>query len=248
MEVKFIKCTASKLNSVPIVDGQILVLTDNVGMYYDMAGARTPCCANGTATLHGIVKLSDKYTSSAGSAAGSVGASSKAVYDCYTTLNTKINSVKKSTQFFSGSATKASSSTNTVFDFSDFGFAISALPTGTQGDVFMCDVLFTVNPSSGTYAGKIYKGNLVWTYTTSKGWTIYQYSSSLYYNNQVWVNTGTPWTSSVIQSDLSITYLGRLAVNVKPTTAPDPQPGYTVVMTLHNAIHFNGTTGALYSL
>ena len=41
----------------------------------------------GIATNYGNVKLSDNYTSSDGAASASVGASSKAVYDAYTTLN-----------------------------------------------------------------------------------------------------------------------------------------------------------------
>lgn len=44
-----------------------------------------------TASKYGHVKLSDNYTSSAGAAASGIGASSKAVYDCYNTLNSNLN-------------------------------------------------------------------------------------------------------------------------------------------------------------
>ena len=47
--------------------------------------------ARGTASAFGHVKLSDNYTSSAGAASASIGASSKAVYDFYATLLSSIN-------------------------------------------------------------------------------------------------------------------------------------------------------------
>lgn len=50
----------------------------------------------GTASAFGHVKLSDNYTSSAGAASASVGASSKAVYDCYATLLSSITSLQNS--------------------------------------------------------------------------------------------------------------------------------------------------------
>lgn len=251
MEVKFIKCAKSKLSSVPVVDGQVIVLTDAADVYYDMSGGRRRCVSNGNSSNPGLVKLSDAYKSSRGAASSSVGASSKAVYDCYTALNNKITSVKKSTQFFSGSATKTSTSTNTYFEFSDLGFSTSLLPTGTQGDVFMCDALFVINSTrTGYHAGKIYKGNLVWTYDAAKGdWTIYQYTiGQLYYDNQVWINTNPSWTGGSIGSKFASSYLGRLVLNITPTTTPDPEPGYTLIMTLHNAVHFSGIDGTLYDL
>lgn len=53
----------------------------------------------GTAYLFGHVKLSDDYTSSGGAASASVGASSKAVYDAYTALNNKTNTILKKTRY-----------------------------------------------------------------------------------------------------------------------------------------------------
>ena len=47
----------------------------------------------GTASNYGHVKLSDSYTTSAGAASASVAASSKAVYDCYTALNSNLTKV-----------------------------------------------------------------------------------------------------------------------------------------------------------
>ena len=52
--------------------------------------------ARGTASAFGHVKLSDNYSSSAGAASASIGASSKAVYDCYATLLSSINSLQTS--------------------------------------------------------------------------------------------------------------------------------------------------------
>ena len=50
----------------------------------------------GTASAFGHVKLSDSYTESGGAASASIGASSKAVYDCYATLLSSITSLQKS--------------------------------------------------------------------------------------------------------------------------------------------------------
>ena len=47
----------------------------------------------GSNSLYGHVKLSDNYTSSAGAAASAIGASSKAVYDSYTTNRNSITSL-----------------------------------------------------------------------------------------------------------------------------------------------------------
>ena len=47
----------------------------------------------GTANNWGHVKLSDSYTSSSGAASSGVAASSKALYDAYTTLNAKFNDI-----------------------------------------------------------------------------------------------------------------------------------------------------------
>lgn len=68
MNVKFIKCAKSKLSNVPIVDGQIIVLTDDTDIYYDMTNWRSRCVSNGTSSNLGIVKLSDSYSVSAGAA------------------------------------------------------------------------------------------------------------------------------------------------------------------------------------
>ena len=53
----------------------------------------------GNANQFGHVKLSDSYTSSGGAASASVGASSKAVYDAYTALNNKTNTILKKTRY-----------------------------------------------------------------------------------------------------------------------------------------------------
>lgn len=58
----------------------------------------------GTASNFGHVKLSDNYTSSAGAASSGVAASSKALYDAYTTLNAKINSVNGVVLFNNGNS------------------------------------------------------------------------------------------------------------------------------------------------
>lgn len=40
--VKFIKTTTDKLNSIPIVNGQVIALSDKPGLYYDMGNVRHP--------------------------------------------------------------------------------------------------------------------------------------------------------------------------------------------------------------
>ena len=40
MQVKFIKTESQYLDQLPIVNGQIIVLTDMSGMYYDMNNER----------------------------------------------------------------------------------------------------------------------------------------------------------------------------------------------------------------
>lgn len=82
MEVKFIKCTSAKLSSVPVTDGQIIVLTDSNTVLYDMGSTRRYASV--------VKSISDNYTSSAGAASAGVAASSKAVYDCYTACNNKL--------------------------------------------------------------------------------------------------------------------------------------------------------------
>lgn len=82
MEVKFIKCASTKLSSVPVVDGQVIVLTDSSMIYYDMGNARRTASP---------ISLSDNYTTSAGSASAGVGASSKAVSDCYAAAINKMS-------------------------------------------------------------------------------------------------------------------------------------------------------------
>lgn len=91
MDVKFVKCASSKLDSVPVSDGQIIVLTDANSIYYDMAGVRRRSAIYGTSNTYGLVQVSDNYTSSAGAAASSVAASSKAVSDCYSSLSSRMN-------------------------------------------------------------------------------------------------------------------------------------------------------------
>lgn len=56
----------------------------------------------GTANNWGHVKLSDSYTTSGGAASSGVAASSKALYDAYTTLNAKFNSVNGVVLFNNG--------------------------------------------------------------------------------------------------------------------------------------------------
>lgn len=58
----------------------------------------------GTANNWGHVKLSDSYTSSSGAASSGVAASSKALYDAYTTLNAKFNSVNGVILFNNGNS------------------------------------------------------------------------------------------------------------------------------------------------
>ena len=93
MEVKFIKCSKANLSNVRIVNGQLIALTDSSDIYYDMESGRTRCCSLGTSSNSGLVKLSDNYKSSGGAAASSIGASSKAVYDCYSELASKLDAL-----------------------------------------------------------------------------------------------------------------------------------------------------------
>lgn len=58
----------------------------------------------GTASSWGHVKLSDSYTTSGGAASSGVAASSKALYDAYTTLNAKFNSVNGVVLFNNGNS------------------------------------------------------------------------------------------------------------------------------------------------
>lgn len=83
MDVKFIKVNSSNINSVPIVDGQIIVLNDVASLYYDMAGKRYPAWGKSDGNVYGLVKLTDSYASSSGTAQEGVGVSSKGVYDLY---------------------------------------------------------------------------------------------------------------------------------------------------------------------
>lgn len=63
----------------------------------------------GNASNYGHVKLSDNYTSSAGAASASIGASSKAVYDAYTAVNNKVEKNSEGTITFNGNAVSSSS-------------------------------------------------------------------------------------------------------------------------------------------
>jgi len=91
MDIKFSKVAKASLSSVPIVNGQIIVLTDSDEIYYDMNSTRRRASSKATASNYGIVKLTDSYATSAGAAAGSVGASSKAVADMYASLVDDMN-------------------------------------------------------------------------------------------------------------------------------------------------------------
>ena len=46
-EVKFIKTTSAYLDTLPVVDGQLIVLTDISGCYYDMGSTRFPITSTG---------------------------------------------------------------------------------------------------------------------------------------------------------------------------------------------------------
>lgn len=85
MEVKFIKCAESKLSSVPIIDGQVICLTDGPGILYDMSGVRKYASK--------AYSISDAYETSEGAASAGVAASSKAVSDAYNALSTSISSI-----------------------------------------------------------------------------------------------------------------------------------------------------------
>lgn len=80
MDVKFIQTTFSKLNSLSIVDGQIVALSDQSGLYYDLAGKRYACAL-------GQVQLSDNYIQSDGNASSGVAASSYALNSAYNAIS-----------------------------------------------------------------------------------------------------------------------------------------------------------------
>jgi len=90
MDVKFIKTTQSKLNSVSVVNGQIICLEDSPHIYYDMGGARRRSLA-----------ISDNYTVSAGAASSGVVASSKAVADLYNYTTDSLSPVTLPTSYIS---------------------------------------------------------------------------------------------------------------------------------------------------
>lgn len=109
MDIKFSKVAKASLSSVPIVNGQIIVLTDSDEIYYDMNSTRRRASSKATASNYGIVKLSDSYATSAGAASSSVGASSKAVSDAYASLDSKITSLKHVTyEYYNRAATSVS--------------------------------------------------------------------------------------------------------------------------------------------
>lgn len=95
MDVKFIQTTSDKLDTLQIVDGQIVALSDIAGLYYDLNGERrngsTYNLPTANASRLGGVKLSDLYTSNGGAASSGVAASSYAVYQAYTDLNSKLS-------------------------------------------------------------------------------------------------------------------------------------------------------------
>ena len=198
-----------------------------------------------SASNYGHVKLSDNYTSSAGTAASGIGASSAAVYNAYNTLNSNLIRLNKRAHFFIGQATKTANSTNTSFTFEELGFTTSLLPTGIQDDIFIADVLYVIDTPG--YAARIYRGNLTWSYNTSKGWTLYQYNiGGLYYEQQVWLSDSPPWTQGEVPSTLAGSYQGHLVLNIKPNTIPDTQTSYTLTIVLYNVVHFSNANGALY--
>ena len=96
MNTQFRYGTSSNLSNLSIVNGQIIALSDTSGIYYDLNGTRYPAYTlpRATSSIVGGVKLSDAYTSSAGTAAAGIAASSYAVYACYSTLNSLYNEVK----------------------------------------------------------------------------------------------------------------------------------------------------------
>lgn len=72
-----------------------------------------------SASKYGHVKLSDNYTSSAGTAASGIGASSAAVYNAYNTLNSNLNI------FPDYNNTVALYTTNDITNATDFAVTIS---------------------------------------------------------------------------------------------------------------------------
>ena len=84
--------------SDPSASGTTITAIDTVSQTNGKINATKKTIRSATASQTGVVKLSDNYTSSAGTAAQSVGASSKAVSDAYTTLNS--NKINKSNLTF----------------------------------------------------------------------------------------------------------------------------------------------------
>lgn len=86
-------CTSDNTDK-PLAAKQGQVLLGEVNKKAPISHASTATTYGlGTASNYGHVKLSDSYTSSGGAASAGVAASSKAVYDAYTVLNTKSQSV-----------------------------------------------------------------------------------------------------------------------------------------------------------
>ena len=93
--------TAEALNTAKgYADTQDSVILESAKEYTDLrltgdgSALAEHTAVVGNSTTPGHVKLSDKYTESDGDSASSVGASSKAVYDAYTALNTEITGIK----------------------------------------------------------------------------------------------------------------------------------------------------------
>lgn len=129
MNVKFIKVASSKLSSVPIADGQVIVCTDKSEIYYDMNSARNRASSQSNSSNYGLVKLSDNYTSSSGAASAGVGASSKAVSDSYTDLLNKMTSGLKvdyftlaNGEYTRATSTKTTWTTHSSRKFSDYEY------------------------------------------------------------------------------------------------------------------------------
>lgn len=82
MNTQFRYGASANLGNVPIVDGQIIALSDKSGMYYDLNGTRynvTP------------LSVSDNYKTSSGTAAERVAASSYGLSSAYTELRNRLD-------------------------------------------------------------------------------------------------------------------------------------------------------------
>ena len=126
-----------------------------------------------TATNYGHVKLSDNYTSSAGKAAESVGASSKAVYDAYNSLKTSFQGGVDTiyNAFVSAGTTPAGKTPANI------ATAVNDLISSVKKGNATADKVLTGYTFSSAYAGvNVYgtmKDNGAWKSDTSGNGNIY---------------------------------------------------------------------------